>query len=171
MPDSVTDWQQRIHNQAHEAGAIASKLRQQCLDNAEMTNQLIQHLQEAMKSNENLVKLLEQKKRELDAEKQATKRYKCELQQTQTELDSRSSQLAVCQAVKETLQKTWDQNQEVRTLESQNRWFKEKHDELHRDLTRQTGVITALKQDLRKRRRDEQPSTNGDVESGTTDEQ
>jgi hypothetical protein len=161
MPDSVTDWHQQLRNQAEEAGAIASKLRQQCLDNTEMTNKLLQQLQEAMKSNENLVKLLEQKEREFAAEKQATKRYKCELQQTQTEL-------AVCQAAKETLQKTWDLNQEVRRLEGQINWFKEKHDELHRDVTRQTKTITSLTQALGKRRRDEQ---DGDVESGTTDEQ
>ncbi len=168
MAKSVTDERTWLENYVDQSDTISSKLRQNQLEQQELTNKLLRQMQETMRRNEDLRKWLEQSRHETAAQKQVSERCQAELAQTKADLADCKSELSISKAVNQTLNTAWQHDQQVKSLERQAIFWEDRFKAAERDLGSQAKKIGALEQALSlKRQRTASETCNG--ESGTTD--
>jgi len=168
MAKSVTDERKWIEDYVDQADTISTKLRQNQLDQQDLTNKLLRQTQETLRRNEDLRKLLEQSRHETAAQKQVSERCQAELAQTRADLEDCKSKLSICNAVISTLQTEWKHKQEIASLERKGSFWESQFTKAERDLGSQAEKIRALEQSLSLKRQ-RTASETGNGESGTTD--
>ena len=161
MAKSVTDKRKWMEDYVDQADTISTKLRQNQLDQQDLTNKLLRQTQETLRRNEDLRKLLERSRHETAAQKQVSERCQAELAQTKADLADCKSELSISKAVNQTLKTAWQHDQQVESLNRQARFWEDRFKAAERDLGSQAEKLSLKRQRT--------ASETGNGESGTTD--